>query len=198
MKTTLYDKNGNMIVAIESSNPVKSSEDAFDLASKFAICGFVVTCLSMIGVVSVALVHELRQKKYTKLSEFLNDPDLHKLLSEIKSKMSKKGLTPIPISELTALNDEEIKHQVKFISRHTVQNAKDKIIGYHCGDIIPGFGSILYAEHLTVNNTSEDYIRCTLYGIFKDDNGKLSAKSMVQFKLKYTNESFDVPFDNNI
>ena len=30
MKTTLYDKNGNMIVAIESSNPVKSSEGFVD------------------------------------------------------------------------------------------------------------------------------------------------------------------------
>lgn len=61
MKTTLYDKNGNMIVAIESSNPVKSSE-AVDKGLVASAAFFGAMVLSLVGL----KIDEMRQAKKDK------------------------------------------------------------------------------------------------------------------------------------
>ena len=200
MKIIISQENSSPIeIDIADNKPAVKSNESIIAAIGIGGSIVIASWLAAVGLATAAIVKDAKLKNYNKLSEFLNDPDLHKLLSEVKDKMSKKGLRPIPISELNKLSDEEIKQQVKLISRYTAQNARDKVIGYHSKDIVPGFGTILYAVHQTINGCSENIIRCTLYGCFKDDKkGKISIKPILYFKLKHTNEAFDVSFSNNI
>ena len=179
MKTTLYDKNGNMIVAIENSDPVKSSE-AVDkgLIAGTAFVGALV--LSLIGFKIDDIRQAKKDKKHAEEIERLKKEAIAKkdeLLNSNDFKMLKQKLNGLvqftynylqtgnaKFKQLVDRSQNEYVKKYKTqilngLSNWTVEKIKtefaNSIVEFYMNETLSGSASLQTYDFTDVSNKSE-------------------------------------------